>query len=212
MTIKICGITREADYRLAAELGADFIGFVFHRQSPRYINPLKAAAIGRELGGNAPLRVGVFVNEAAETINRVVEQAGLDLVQLHGEEGPTFHLAISCPCWKALRIGGRTEIQMMKDYRHWPGLLADARVDGLWGGSGKALREELAAEIVTAFPQVIIAGGIGVDTLEGVLRLQPGGIDVSSSLESEPGIKSKDKMDLFFQRYHLLKERVVFGP
>jgi len=204
MTIKICGITREADYCLAASLGADYLGFVFYPQSKRFIDPQTAGWIGRTLSEGKPLRVGVFVNASVNEINRVVAVAGLDLVQLHGEEAPDFHEQIACPCWKGIRIGSQSDIDDMELYHHWSGLVADSRIDGLYGGSGKSVGAELAWEIVERFPNVMLAGGIGCDNLMEFISLNPGGIDLSSSLEEAAGIKSAEKMRSFFNVYSRL--------
>lgn len=202
--VKVCGITREEDFRLAARLGADFLGFVFYRPSPRYIASDRAGEIG--LGVVGPRRVGVFVDEEPELINEVVRLARLDLVQLHGDEDPDFNRAIAVPCWKALRIGSLADVDGLEAYRHWPGLLADSRVLGIPGGSGVALEAELAKEIVRRFPRVFMAGGIAAHNLARILALGPGGIDLSSGLEDHPGIKSPAKIQEIFHIVGALRE------
>jgi phosphoribosylanthranilate isomerase len=204
--IKVCGITREADFRLAAELGADYIGFVFHRPSPRYIEPAWAALLGQDLTGDGPLRVGVFVNEPVKTIAETIRIARLDRVQLHGEEGPDFNQGIPCPSWKAFRIGRLLDLDALEPYRHWAMLLADTRVEGVYGGSGVPMAADLAAEVVRRFPGVFLAGGITVHNLSRILTLGPGGIDFSSGLEERPGFKSPEKMQKIFDIVGALRE------
>ena len=102
--IKICGITSPEDAALAVEAGADAIGFVFWRRSPRNLTPERAAAIAREIP-DAILRVGVFVDASAPEIKAAAEAVGLDLLQLHGEEPPAALAGLSRPVLKAVRVG-----------------------------------------------------------------------------------------------------------
>ncbi len=96
MMVKICGITNREDALAAAEAGASAIGFNFYRESPRYISPTGAAMIGEKIPANV-WRVGVFVNESAETVARIVLDAGLDIAQLHGSS-----MARGVRIWQAL--------------------------------------------------------------------------------------------------------------
>jgi phosphoribosylanthranilate isomerase len=113
--VKICGITNLEDARVAAEAGADFLGFIFYPPSPRYITPGQAAEITRairvEFGEATPRFVGVFVDEPVDTVRAIIESAGLDLAQLHGGEAPADVAALAPYAFKALRPKTLTEAQ-----------------------------------------------------------------------------------------------------
>ena len=113
--VKICGITNIEDARVAAEAGADFLGFIFYPPSPRHIEPEQAGEITRairaEFGQTAPRCVGVFVDEPVDTVRATINTAGLDLAQLHGAETPADVAALAPYAFKALRPQTLTEAQ-----------------------------------------------------------------------------------------------------
>lgn len=207
--LKICGITTLEDARFAAGAMADYIGFVFHDKSPRSITPREAAEIGAWISG--PQFVGVFVNEQPEHINRIAERAALDLVQLHGQETPADALMLNRPVIKALRIEPQTtthelarEMDRWKDVARY--LLLDTWSARAWGGTGEAWDWSVAESLARDIP-FFLAGGISADNVAlAVRQAKPYGIDVSSSLESEPGRKDFDKMERFFDQWNELNE------
>lgn len=204
MRIKICGITREQDYLAAASLGADYLGFVFYPHSGRHISPERAAEIGLGWTGEGPQRVGVFVDAPAALINWTVDVAGLHLVQLHGDEAPDFNLSIVCPCWKALRIGSESDLGKLDRYRHWPGLLVEPLTEGVYGGVGKVFSRSLLGHLLDCFPRLILAGGVARENLKQWFALGVSTVDLCSALEEAPGVKSLEKMTLFFKEYRRL--------
>lgn len=208
MLIKICGLTRAHDALLAAELGATHLGFIF-APSPRHVTPAQAALIGRELaaaGYDARIKkVGVFVNETAAGIRAAVAEAGLDFVQLHGEETPGFAAALDLPWYKAIRPAASWDAAREAACWTAPGriLLADAFVPGTHGGTGKQLNEAtaLAARNAVRYGGGIffLAGGLTPDNVAAsVALIAPDGVDVASGVEEAPGIKSEEKLRALF--------------
>lgn len=203
--VKICGITNVEDYLAAASLGADFIGFVFYRPSPRSISPLLVKYLSGRF--SFPVKkVGVFVNEDRENIRRTYEETGLDIVQLHGDESPDYCLKLGLPFWKVIRVKDRKSLDQMSRY-HCRTFLLDTYREDCPGGTSMTFDWKIAREALKKELQIIIAGGIGSENIEEVASLRPYGVDVSSSLEEYPGKKSLEKMDRFFS----IIRRVIHG-
>ncbi|MDE2730889.1 MAG: phosphoribosylanthranilate isomerase [Bacteroidota bacterium] len=199
--IKICGITTLADARFCAGAGADMLGYIQYARSPRYIAPQEVAAIGAWIHG--PKSVGVFVNEEIETINRAVELAGFEKVQLHGEESPSFCRRISRPVIKAFRVGPEMSsdqlTQMVAAYEDVAEhILLDTWHRSLPGGTGQTFDWSLARALRIGRP-LILSGGLSPENiLAAVQSVDPWGIDLSSSLESSPGHKDFDRVGSLF--------------
>lgn len=195
LKIKICGITNVNDALLAVNAGADALGFIFYRKSPRYLTPEAARNIVEQLPPFIAT-VGVFVNEDKEVIQSTVEKAQLSLVQLHGDESPSDCIGLSRPVLKAIRVRDRKDVIAIKNYTV-KGFVLDAYIDGMWGGTGERLDWRLAKE-ATQYGCVILAGGLTpVNVGEAVSQVQPFGVDVSSGVESTPGKKDPDKVRSF---------------
>lgn len=195
MLVKICGITREEDAALAVELGASAIGFIFWPKSGRYLDPARARAIVRTLPPFVT-PVGVFVNEPAAAMNAVAAQAGLGVVQLHGDETPDLLDHLDLPAMKAV---GRIEADTAT---RWPArvrLLVDADDRVQRGGTGQRADWAAAASLARQRP-VVLAGGITPENVaEAMATVRPFGIDVSSGVEDAPGIKSPDRLRALFE-------------
>jgi len=199
--VKICGITRAEDAHAAVEAGVHALGFVFHEPSPRYVSPEQAASIIRTL---PPLvsAVGVFVNKAREEIETVASIAGLQLIQLHGEEQPSDCVGLSRPVIKAFRYANDQPFPNLTDY-HVAGLLVEAKVPHLCGGSGLTMDWELFNEHLeqharTIRSRLVLAGGLDAQNVaRAVSTVKPFAVDVSSGVEDEPGIKSRKKIKEF---------------
>ncbi len=195
MIVKICGITRAEDASLAVSLGATAIGFVFWPSSPRAISPLRARAIVDALPESVTT-VGVFVNAGRDEIEAAADEANLRAVQLHGDETPELARSLSRRVIKAVALTGDIE-ERIKD---WPGtmLLLDAHDPAKRGGTGRVIDWDRAAAIARA-RDVILAGGLGpANIADAVARVRPAGIDVSSGVESSPGIKDPEKLRALF--------------
>ena len=134
MKIKICGITNREDALAAESFGADAIGFIFYRKSKRYVSPEEAGHIIKTLSPFTT-KVGVFVNETSEVINNMSKQAGINVVQLHGNENPDIMKSISLPVIKALRVDDNFDYEKLNRYREYS-ILLDAYSENNYGGTG----------------------------------------------------------------------------
>lgn len=204
--IKVCGITRMEDARMAAALGADYLGFVF-APSPRRISPQAAGSILRALETERSERlpriqgVGVFVNAERRSVEEAVRLAGLTAIQLHGDEEPEYCRGFKMPVIKALRLRDRTVFDLVPRYPT-PYILLEPHVPGKRGGTGVQADWQLAAELVRTSPdkRFFLAGGLGPENvLSAVQIVRPFAVDASSSLESSPGIKDPQKTKKFFE-------------
>jgi phosphoribosylanthranilate isomerase len=191
--IKICGITRLEDALCAVTCGADAVGFIFHKESPRYIAPEQAKAIIAQLPGEVA-KVGVFVNRKTEGVERIVEGCGLDLIQLHGDESPAYcRLFPPERVIKAVSPRSPEEVRALDVYEV-RALLVDARDAGRYGGTGKRADWELAASIGKKHP-LILAGGLDESNIaEALVAVSPRAVDINSGCELVPGIKDHDRM------------------
>lgn len=195
--IKVCGITNLEDALAAAEAGADALGFVFAPGSPRYVEPWQASAIIARLPRGVAT-VGVFVDAPAEEAMATVEECGLGLVQLHGQEPPAFCAVMPVPVIKAVRVRGPESLEGLAAYRgRVRALLLDAYAPGLAGGTGQGFDHALALE-AKRHGDVIVAGGLTpANVAEVVRRVRPFGVDASSRLEAAPGRKNPELVRRF---------------
>lgn len=195
--IKICGITRAADANLAARLGADLLGFIFYRKSPRYIPPQKAHAIIEEVKKNHPevQSVGVFVNATPDQITEIDSCCKLDLIQFHGDETDEAILTWAGRAIRALRIQKNTDCDRIYDSpaRY---ILLDTYQKGKYGGTGRQFDWGILDRIERK--NIIIAGGINPRNVHHACQYQPYAIDVSSGVESRPGQKDARKLRQLF--------------
>jgi phosphoribosylanthranilate isomerase len=193
--IKICGITEFEDARDAALLGADAVGLNFYPNSPRYIEPSRAAEIIEKLPPLVTV-VGVFVNNPdPQNLEDFAVSIGLHAVQLHGNESPDYCSMIQrVKVIKSLRVDSNFRVDTLRSYGSRTFLL-----DGCSPGTGKSFDRELAFG-ANAFGSIIIAGGLNPDNVSDVVStLHPFAVDVASGVESKPGKKDYDKMRRFIE-------------
>ena len=196
--VKICGVTRVEDARLAAELGADYLGLNFYAASPRLVEPEQAAEIARAVRGRL-LIVGVFVNESRERVEELAEKIPLDLVQLHGDEGPEEIAALGRRAIKVFRVREDFDPDQVSAYPEAGAYLFDCSHPSLYGGTGLTWPYERIAGLEVEQP-VLVAGGIGPDNARQAIQAsRADGIDVCSGVESSPGIKDPDAMKRLFR-------------
>jgi phosphoribosylanthranilate isomerase len=196
--VKICGVTRVEDARLAAELGADYLGLNFFAASPRLVEPEQAAEIARAVRGRLAI-VGVFVNESRERVEELAEKVPLDLVQLHGDEGPEEIAAFGRRAIKVFRVREDFDPDQVSAYPTAGALLFDCGHPSLYGGTGLAWPYERIAGLKVEQP-VLVAGGIGSENARQAIEASgAGGIDVCSGVESSPGIKDHEAMKRLFR-------------
>jgi phosphoribosylanthranilate isomerase len=205
--IKICGITNLADARAASDAGADLLGFVFFPQSPRYVEPEGARRIvdGLKNHGSASEVAGVFVDEPLEYVRRIMDQVGLDWVQLHGAEPPEMLGELMPRVYKALRPRDAADAAaQISTYRailgkNSPAFVVDAFEAARFGGTGRCADWSLAAQIATEFP-ILLAGGLSALNVDAAIHsVRPWGVDVSSGVEDRPGIKNHKKLREFIE-------------
>ncbi|MBW8056406.1 MAG: phosphoribosylanthranilate isomerase [candidate division NC10 bacterium] len=190
--VKICGITNAKDAELAAEAGADALGFVFVPGSPRCIDPDIARGIIKDL---PPLitPVGVFADHPVAEVEDLMRRCGFRTVQLHGSEAPEYCRQVTGSVIKTFRVGGEQELPRLEAYRVHAYLL-DTYVEGRLGGTGKTFPLEVAF-CAKALGRVIIAGGLTPGNVSEIIRqVRPYAVDVSSGVEAEPGRKDPQKL------------------
>ncbi|MEO8132081.1 MAG: phosphoribosylanthranilate isomerase [Bryobacteraceae bacterium] len=193
MMVKICGITNREDAQAAADAGATAIGFNFYRGSSRYIQPRQAAEISAAVNLT---KVGVFVNESPAEIERIVQLAGLDVIQLHGDESPQAANQHTGRVWKAFRVTESWTAGILDSYTA-EAFLLDAPSNGSYGGSGTAFDWKRANGIQR---NIILAGGLDATNVGAAIQaVLPWGVDSCSRLEISPGRKDHDKMRRFIE-------------
>jgi phosphoribosylanthranilate isomerase len=211
--IKICGIMRIEDALCAADCGADAVGFIFHKASPRFIAPETAKAIIARLPVGIA-KVGVFVNRKADEVSQTVDMCGLDLIQLHGDETPAY-----CRLFPPERIIKAVFPRTPEDLRalgayEVRAFLVDARDASRYGGTGKRADWELAATLREVYP-LILAGGLDAgNVLEALASVAPNAVDINSGCERMPGIKDHDRMRqivAMIRGKDLPGSKVIFG-
>ncbi len=198
--VKICGITGLADAECAVEAGADALGFIFYPKSPRFLDLEKARHLFRNLP-RGTRKVGVFVNEPRDTLERYLEDLQLDYVQLHGDESPKYCSTVKAEIIKGLRVKDMGDLSGVGGYRVSYFLL-DTFSEKEFGGTGKVFDWRIALEAKEVLPaQIILSGGLNPENVsEAVRTVRPFGVDVSSGVEKSPGRKDHDKVREFIRR------------
>jgi phosphoribosylanthranilate isomerase len=222
--VKICGITRPQDAELAVGLGARALGFVFWPGSPRGVSAARAKAIAANVPANV-LKVGVFVDQPVAEVAQTMDEVGLDVAQLHGHESPEYceqlmvrlkpdtpevsiHEA-AVPVVSAFRRTIFKAIGMthngslnIEDFDPEVVLLVDAHDPERFGGTGRTVNWD-AARAIAATRRTILAGGLNAANIKLAVRsVHPYGVDVSSGVESAPGIKDPNRLRSFFEALH----------
>jgi phosphoribosylanthranilate isomerase len=193
MIVKVCGITNTEDAAAAIQDGATAIGFNFYPASPRYIAPERAAEIPTVSGVR---RVGVFVNESRARVEEIARIAGLDVAQLHGEEGIADYPA-AVTVWKAARVSAAFNFANFADSSA-EALLLDGPAGELYGGAGATFDWNLVGQSSWPVLRIILAGGLDASNVaEAVALARPWGVDACSRIESAPGKKDHKKMREF---------------
>ncbi|MBP3569923.1 MAG: phosphoribosylanthranilate isomerase [Lachnospiraceae bacterium] len=191
--IKLCGLKRLCDIAYVNELAPDYIGFVFAKESRRYVSPEEAKVLRSRLQtGIVP--VGVFVDEEKEQVAKLVKQNIIEAVQLHGQETEEYiqelRTMVSCPIIKAFRMESRTDVAAAKES------LADYVLLDSGGGSGATFDWSMLKEMNRPY---FLAGGLTSENVsEAIKKHQPFAVDASSSLETG-GVKDRKKMTNFVQ-------------
>jgi len=197
--IKICGITNLDDAMAAVDFGADALGFVFFKESPRFISYKNAAVVIKSLPSFITT-IGVFVDEKPKEIEKITDTTGIDVIQLHGSEPPEM-CNLSRRIIKAIRVKSLESLDPLIYYRDIVSVfLLDTFTPNVFGGTGQIFNWDIAVE-AKQFGRIILSGGLTPDNISNaVTRVKPYGVDVSSGVESEKGKKDHKKMKLFIER------------
>ena len=195
--IKICGITNIEDAQVAANYGADALGFIFYNQSKRYVEPQVAKAIIAQVPPFIKT-VGVFVNQSLEEIIKIRQEAGIDVAQLHGDENVEFCRSIPFRSIKVIRVKGKSDLNEVAQYPD-QAILFDTYSDEEYGGTGRSFDWEILKGL--SLPnKIILSGGLTPDNvLEAVKIVRPYAVDVSSGVEDRPGKKDYMKIKRFIE-------------
>jgi phosphoribosylanthranilate isomerase len=201
--VKVCGITCPEDGLVAADAGADAVGFVFYPRSPRSVEPARAAKIARALPPFL-LRVGVFVDAARDEMALVADEVGLDLLQLYGDEPPEALGELPRRALKAVRVGpGFTADEVLCYEGRVAGLVVDTRLVGEGaapGGTGVAFDWTLVRGLADEVGFLMLAGGLTPDNVVAAIRVvRPHAVDVSSAVERSPGRKDPERVRAFVE-------------
>ncbi|MCX7193383.1 MAG: phosphoribosylanthranilate isomerase [Proteobacteria bacterium] len=187
--VKICGITRVEDVLAVAMSGADAIGLVFYEKSPRHVSIEQAVKL---VAASPPFVtvVGLFVNASAESVREVLKSVSLDVLQFHGDETPEYCEQFLQPYLKAIRVKpGVDLLQCAARYRSAQGLLLDAHVEGVPGGTGAVFDWTLIPEHLPL--PLILSGGLDAENVaQGIKQVRPYAVDVSSGVEAAKGINT----------------------
>lgn len=213
MKVKICGLTRIGDVEATLDAGADYLGFVFHPPSPRFIEPARAGELISRLGtherlANGQVRcVGLCVNLTPKQMNEAAAVSGVDLLQVYGNPDPEDLAALVPECFMAVRPRSLAEASELAS-RYGavsrgtgPSLLVDSYSRKAWGGTGEQADWSLVRTVTASVPRTILAGGLAPDNVaQAVAQTDPWGVDVSSGVEAEPGLKDVDAVRAFVSR------------
>lgn len=201
MKVKICGITNIDDARICVDCGADALGFIFYKKSKRYIEPTKAKMIIDSIPFFV-FKVGVFVNEDVGRVIQIANELKLNAVQLHGDEDLEYCEKTKYPVIKAIRVDDNLNNNLKKysDYT----ILLDSKDTKEYGGTGQKFKWNLIPK--SSRNKIILAGGVSEENINEIYHsIIPQAVDLSSSLEKEPGIKDHRKVKSFFIKFNNLR-------
>ena len=204
MKVKICGTTNLEDAMLSIELGADMLGFIFYKESKRFVQYNVAESIIKQLPDSV-LKVGVFVNSTIEEVNSAIDRIGLSAAQLHGDETPFYTIQIRKPVFKSFRVDNKFDFALLDKYENCSFLL-DNFSEKEYGGTGKSFDWSLIPDELKN--KIILAGGVSSKNIENIfVNIKPYAVDLVSSVEKSPGKKDKEKLKEFFNTINKLSNK-----
>lgn len=195
--VKICGIKRLQDAVCAVDSGANALGFIFYNKSKRYISPSDARDIIEKLPPFISL-VGVFVNSTAQDINYTIDNTGINTIQLHGDESPSFCNNFNIPIIKTIRISDILDLKHIESF-DVQAILFDTFKENEYGGTGSVFNWGIV-KTAGITKKIIISGGLNPENVhEAISKVNPFAVDVSSGVEISPGIKDHLKINKFLE-------------
>lgn len=203
LMVKICGLRRTQDVEYVNKYLPDYVGFVF-ADSKRKVTDKEAKYLINDLNENIKT-VGVFVNEDLEKVCKTAKLCALDVVQIHGDEEPSYICALkkcldpTVDIWKAIRVKDSESIKKMGQY-NVEAFVLDAYTKGSYGGAGKTFDWDVASDAKN-YGKIILAGGITIQNVSMAIKhVAPWALDVSSGVESDDGFKDGDKIEIFIDK------------
>ena len=195
--VKICGITNSEDALAAVAFGADALGFNFYNLSPRYITPQHAREIIEQLP-EVMLTVGVFVNEELDAVRQIAGEAGLQALQLHGDESPEYcHELADYYVIKTFAVSDTFDVQTSREY-DVEAVMLDTKHNTLRGGTGRVFDWSVAQQVAPRILKLFLAGGLSPENVENAIKtVRPYAVDACSALEDRPGKKNHERMRVF---------------
>lgn len=196
MIIKLCGLRRDEDVEYANEFMPDYVGFIFAENSKRTVTIEQAKALSKNLSSYIQ-KVGVFVNQSIEYIKRVVDEVGLNVYQLHGDEDNNYIEKISntidAEIWRAVRVRGSEDIALA-DSLGVDTILLDSFMEGQYGGTGRVADWNIISNTKIKTP-FFLAGGLNEDNIiKAIETVKPYGVDISGGIETN-GFKDRKKIE-----------------
>ena len=197
--VKVCGITNLGDGLASVDAGCDALGFVFYKNSPRYISPKVASVIIKKLPPRI-IKIGVFVNAREKTIRRMANLCNLDMLQFHGNETPEFCQRFKdYRIIKAFRVKDKRDLKNIIKYKPFA-FLFDAFVKSKVGGTGKNFNWRIIKHLEGINRPIFLSGGLNENNVREAKRIvRPEWVDVSSSVEIKPGRKDHKKVARFIK-------------
>ena len=193
MKIKICGVTEIGILNFLIENGIDYVGFIFHENSPRnvthaFINEIK------NIDFQKTRPVCVFVNPNKSFVSSSLSHFENPIIQFHGDESEDFCDSFDCEFWKALRIKDSKSLEDIKHFKNAEAILCDTYKEGVYGGTGSSFDWKILNSDLFLNKKIILSGGLSVENLENALKIDPWCLDFNSGVESRPGLKDHSKI------------------
>ncbi|MDD4900105.1 MAG: phosphoribosylanthranilate isomerase [Candidatus Omnitrophica bacterium] len=195
--VKICGITNVEDARVAVAAGCDALGFLFYRNSPRYISVADAKEIIKDIPKDI-IKIGVFVDAKEKTIKQIAKACCLDILQFHGSESPEFCKKFkNYKVIKVFRVKNQAGLKDVSKYKVF-GFLFDTFSQAKLGGTGKKFNWNLLTQLGDLKESIFLSGGLNAKNVQAAIKaVHPAWVDASSSLESKPGKKDHKRVKRF---------------
>ena len=193
MKIKICGVTEIGILNFLIENGVDYVGFIFHENSPRnvthaFINEIK------DINFQKTRPVCVFVNPNKSFVSSSLSHFENPIIQFHGDESEDFCDSFDCEFWKALRIKDSKSLEEIKHFKNAEAILCDTFKEGVYGGTGSSFDWKILNSDLFLNKKIILSGGLSIENLENALKIDPWCLDFNSGVESRPGLKDHSKI------------------